>query len=141
MLLAIGTINLGLLIGGNVFEQLYVMPGCRQAGGIATWKAFNTRNVALFFLPLAVSAGLCLVASTALVYSDAKLVAMASVVAALVLTGAYIIPRIVRVFARPRPGQTEAESLRLLGQYRSANRVRLVLAFSGLVCAVIALRG
>ena len=38
--------RLGLLIGGNVFEQLYVMPGCRQAGGIATWKAFNTRNVA-----------------------------------------------------------------------------------------------
>jgi hypothetical protein len=144
-LLYVGTVAIAFVLGANLFEMVICAPGWRSPGGIDAWRSLTAkRNAGIFFLPLAISSLLCFIAGTALGWNHPAernpfaLGAASAVLVAMILTGTYLVPRAVKIFVGP--ALDPAESARLLDQFLAVNRVRVAVAFAGLVSALVALR-
>jgi uncharacterized membrane protein len=147
VLLAVGTVALAFVIGGNLFESIICAPGWRGPDGIAIWRQLTKqRPVGVFFLPLAIGSFLCLAASAVLGWNapasrnSYMLGASGCVFIALVMTGTYLAPRAIRMFVKPAPNQTDADARRMLEEFLRVNKVRVAIALAALVCALLALR-
>lgn len=139
VLLAVGTVALAFVIGGNLFESIICAPGWRAPDGIQIWRQLTKRRSAgVFFLPLAIGSWLCLTASAVLGRDRYVLGAAGCVFVSLVMTGTYLAPRAVKMFAKPPADQTDADARRLLDEFLRANPARVAIAFA--VCALVALR-
>ncbi len=144
VLLNAGTVAIAFVIGANLFEQFIFVPGWQSPEGIEAWRLLTKqRHAGLFFLPLAVSSVVLFATGTGLGWKYSlernpyALGATVAIFLALVLTGSYIAPRAYRLFAAMT---SPADAARLLTQYQTANVLRLLLAFAGLVSGLCALR-
>ncbi len=147
VMLNAGTVALAFVIGANLFEQFIFTRGWQSPGGIEAWRMLTKqRHGGWFFLPIAVSSLLLLATGTALGWKYSlernpyALAATIAVFLGLALTGSYIAPRAYRLFSAASAMPSPVDAARLLAQYRTANALRLLVSFAGLVSGLCALR-
>jgi Domain of unknown function (DUF1772) len=144
--LGLGTAGLAFVIGANLYELVVVVPAWRSMDGLRTWReVIARRHPGYFFLTVAPSALLCLVVGTGLGWSHSgrrtafSLAAVAALLAGLVFTKVFFVPRNRKLFLEPPSDESEGEVRQLVHQWIAANRLRVLIAGIGLMCALIAI--
>lgn len=147
VLFALGTVCLSFVIGANVYEQVVCVPNWVRPGGLEAYRAFaRDRHAGYFFLTFAPAALVCLAAGTALGWKAPgardpyALYATLAVLGALIFTRVYFIPRNRLLFLPATATHNDSQATVLLRQWIVGNYVRVAVAVSGLVSALIALR-
>ena len=144
---AAGTLLFAFMLGGTFFEHVMLIPRWREPGGLAAWRSFTgDHHNGYFFLPFGFAALVCLAGGTALGWQTSParnpyaFAATAILLAGLIFTGVYFIPRNRLLFLPSTPLRDDAEAAALLKQWIGAQYVRLTLLLGGLASAVIGLR-
>jgi uncharacterized membrane protein len=142
----VGAAGLAFVIGANLYELVVVVPAWRAMDSLRAWRAvIARRHPGYFFLTVAPASLLCLVIGTTAGWSGSSdrnvfsLVAVAAVFVALLLTKIYFVPRNEKLFLHPPHDESESAVSELVHQWIAANRLRVLIALSGLACALIAL--
>jgi len=146
-LFGLGAACFAFVIGGNLYEVVVCVPRWRSPGGLQAWRTFTgPRHAGYFFLSFAPIALVLLAAGTALGIGDAPqrtpwaIYTTAAVLAMLVFTRVFFIPRNLRLFMLPTVTSDDDEAARLLRQWIAGNYVRVALSLTALASAIVALR-
>src|SRR5882724_11148309 len=139
VIFALGTICFAFVVGGNLYEQVVCVPSWRAPGGLEAWRTFTgDHHAGYFFLSLAPAALILLAVGTALGWSRMParnpyaLFATVAVLAMLVFTLVYFLPRNRLLFVPATATSDAAEAAAVLKEWIVGNYVRLAVAISGL---------
>ena len=133
------------MLGAGVFDAVIHSPNWRQAESLLAYrKLFRSRHPGHFYQVTAPATIILLVTALILSLLDAAssvyaVVALASVVATMVFTRIYFIPRNRMLFFEPVEGQPGKRSRELVRQWERANVVRLLIQVPGIAASLFAL--
>jgi hypothetical protein len=145
VVLALAVFCQSALLGAGVFDAVVHSPNWRQAESLLAYRTlFRARHPGHFYPVTASVTSILLVAALILSLLTAATwvhptVALASVVATMMLTLVYFIPRNRMLFFDPleeRPGRRSRELVR---QWEGANVVRLLIQVPGVAASLFAL--
>lgn len=142
---ALATFSQSALLGAGVFDAVVHSPNWRQAESLLAYrKLFRSRHPGHFFqvtgpatiILLVTALILSLLSTASWVYAA---VGLASVVATVVFTLIYFVPRNRMLFFEPVEEQPGKRSREMVHQWERANVVRLLIQVPGIAASLFAL--